>query len=72
MARVLFLVFMILEIGFAVFEFTKDTSKKDWTKKRLIVNAAELAIYLVMMFPNMKSPIQHLSKCHIECRKICH
>ena len=50
MAMILFLVFMILEIGFAVFEFTKNTSKKDWTKKRLIVNAAELVIYLVMMF----------------------
>ena len=31
MAMVLFLIFMIMEIGFVVFEFTKRASKKDWT-----------------------------------------
>ena len=50
MAMVLFLIFMIMEIGFVVFEFTKRASKKDWINKRLIVNAAEIAVYLLMMF----------------------
>ena len=49
MAMVLFLIFMIMEIGFAVFEFTKRASKKEWTNKRLIVNAAEIIVYLLMI-----------------------
>ena len=49
MALVLLLVLVITEIGFAVFELTKSTTKKDWTKRQLGVIGAEILIYLLML-----------------------
>ena len=54
MALFLLLIFIIVEIGFAVYGFTlakdpESSSKKKWTLKRLIVSGAELAVYLLMM-----------------------
>ena len=50
MALVLLLILVITEIGFAVFELTRSTTKKNWTTKRLCVNGAEALIYLLMIF----------------------
>lgn len=49
MALVLLLILVITEIGFAVFELTKNTTKKNWTMERLGVNGAEAVIYLIML-----------------------
>ncbi len=49
MALILFLILIITEIGFAVFEFTNRSRKKNWTVKRLIVNGAEAAVFLLML-----------------------
>ncbi len=49
MALVLLLVLIITEIGFAVFELTRSTAKKTWTKKRLGVIGTEALIYLLML-----------------------
>ena len=49
MALVLLLILVITEIGFAVFELTKNTTKKNWTIERLGVNGAEAVIYLIML-----------------------
>ena len=54
MALFLLLIFIIVEIGFAVYGFTlakdpESSSKKKWTLKRLIVSGAELAVYLLML-----------------------
>lgn len=45
----LFAVLTITEIGFAAFELTKDSKKKEWSLRRLIANVASLLIYLVMI-----------------------
>ena len=42
-------VLIILEIGFMVFELTRSSAKKDWTKRRLIANAAELVIFFILV-----------------------
>lgn len=47
MEILLLVVFVIVEIGFAVFEMTQKASKKDWSLKRLSVSGAEAGIYLI-------------------------
>lgn len=54
MELVLLLILIITEIGFAAFEFTQNTSKEKWAKQRMIVNAAQVAVYLLMLlFPGI-------------------
>ena len=49
MALVLLLILVIMEIGFAAFECTDPEMKKNWTVKRLAVNAGEIIIFLLML-----------------------
>ena len=49
MALVLLLILVITEIGFAAFECTDPEMKKSWTLKRLVVNAGEIVIFLLML-----------------------
>ncbi|MCR5848527.1 MAG: hypothetical protein K6G75_10475 [Lachnospiraceae bacterium] len=54
MAFLLFIILTISEIGFTVFELTKKSSKKEWSLKRLIANAAELAVFfLALLLPGI-------------------
>ncbi|WP_026527657.1 alpha/beta hydrolase family protein [Butyrivibrio sp. VCD2006] len=45
----LFAVLMITEIGFVVFEATKNPVKKEWSVSRIVENSAQLLIYLAMI-----------------------
>lgn len=49
MTALLLIIMILTETGFMVFELTKKSSKKTWTAKRIIVNAAELALFFVMV-----------------------
>ena len=49
MTAFLLIILLITELGFMVFELTKKSGKKEWTTKRLIVNAGELVIFLAMV-----------------------
>ena len=49
MAVVLFLILMITEIGFVVFELCQKRVKREWTVNRTVANLAQLFIYLVMI-----------------------
>ena len=49
MTVLLLSVLIILELGFMVFELTRATAKKEWTTKRIILNAAELAVFFAMV-----------------------
>lgn len=54
MELVLLFVLIIIEIGFTIFEFTKNSSKGNWTKQRLLVNIIQVIIYLLMLiFPGI-------------------
>lgn len=50
MAFLLFIILIISEIGFTVFELTKKSSKKEWSLKRLIANAAQLICFFLTCF----------------------
>ncbi len=49
MTVLLLSVLVLLEIGFMVFELTRNTAKKEWTGKRIILNAAQLVIFFLMV-----------------------
>ncbi|MCR5398166.1 MAG: hypothetical protein K6E68_01380 [Lachnospiraceae bacterium] len=49
MAILLLTVLLITEIGFAIFEYTKSPTKKDWSLRRLICDGIELGIYMIMI-----------------------
>ena len=49
MALVLCTILLILEIGTTVFSLTKPSPKRDWTRFRLLVCGAELAVFLLML-----------------------
>jgi dienelactone hydrolase len=49
MAIVLFIILMITEIGFVVFELCQDRVKREWSVNRTVANLAQLFIYLVMI-----------------------
>ena len=49
MTVLLLSVLIILELGFMVFELTRATAKKEWTTKRIILNAAELVVFFAMV-----------------------
>ena len=50
MTAMLVIILCILEIGFMVFELAKQSEKKEWTTKRLIVNGCELVTFFAMAF----------------------
>ncbi len=49
MALILFIIFVIFEIGFAVSGIFRKPTKTEWKIKRLIVNAAECMIYIILL-----------------------
>ena len=49
MALLLLAVLMIIEAGFAYMAATMNNTTKEWTKKRLIVCALEMGVFLVML-----------------------
>lgn len=49
MTVLLLSVLIILEIGFMIFELARSSAKKEWTMKRLIVNASELVIFFILV-----------------------
>ena len=44
----LFVALILIELGFMVFSLAQKSSKKEWTFKRLLVNAAELLVFFAM------------------------
>ena len=50
MQWLLWAVFIILEIGFAAYEMSSDTTKQRWSGRRLLVNASEILVYLILLF----------------------
>ncbi len=49
MTIILFAVMAVLELGFMIFELAKRSSKKEWTTKRIILNAAEIIVFFAMV-----------------------
>lgn len=49
MAFGLFLILLITEIGFAIFELGQNRTKSEWSVNRTIANVAQLIIYLLMI-----------------------
>ena len=49
MAFILFIILMITEIGFVIFELSQGRMKKEWSANRTIADVAQLFIYLVMI-----------------------
>ena len=45
----LFAIMAVLELGFMIFELAKRSSKKEWTTKRIILNAAEIIVFFAMV-----------------------
>lgn len=50
MAFILLAILLITEIGFMVFELTKNPIKKEWSLMRLIADGLQLVTYLIMIF----------------------
>ena len=50
MTTALFMILILIEAGFMILSLAKTSSKKSWTTKRLIVNAGEFAVFLMMLF----------------------
>ena len=50
MAFILLAILLITEIGFMVFELTKNSIKKEWSLMRLIADGLQLVTYLIMIF----------------------
>ncbi len=49
MTVLLLLVLIITEIGFAVYELTRRSSRKEWSIRRLMVNGSEILIFILML-----------------------
>ena len=49
MTVLLLSVLILLEAGFMIFELTRKSSKKEWSTKRIILNAAELIVFFAMV-----------------------
>ena len=49
MTVLLLFILILLEAGFMIFELTRKSSKKEWTTKRIILNAAELIVFFAMV-----------------------
>ena len=45
----LLIILILLELGFMISALAKRSSKKEWTAKRLIVNAAELITFFALV-----------------------
>lgn len=54
MTVILLSVLVITEIGFMIFGLAKRSTKKEWTTKRLILNAAQIVVFFAMvLFPGI-------------------
>lgn len=49
MTVILFALMAVLELGFMIFELAKISSKKEWSTKRIILNAAEIIVFFAMV-----------------------
>ena len=49
MTMLLWTVFIVSEIGLAIYEIAENATKKEWTLKRLIVSGGQILIYLLML-----------------------
>ena len=49
MTVLLLSILVLLELGFMIFELTKSSNKKEWTTRRIILNAAQLVIFFLMV-----------------------
>ena len=49
MTVLLLSILVISELGFMVFELTRSSEKKEWTFKRIILSAAQLVIFFLMV-----------------------
>ena len=49
MTVLLISILVLLELGFMVFELTRSSAKKEWTTKRIILNAAQLVVFFLMV-----------------------
>ena len=49
MTVLLISILLLLELGFMVFELTRSSAKKEWTTKRIILNAAQLVVFFLMV-----------------------
>ena len=49
MTWLLWTVLFIMEIGFAAYEFVGKSTKKEWTKRRMLVSISEKVVYLLML-----------------------
>ena len=49
MTVILFALMAVLELGFMIFELSKISSKKEWSTKRIILNAAEIIVFFAMV-----------------------
>ena len=49
MTVLLLSILILLETGFMIFELTKSSIKKEWTTRRIILNAAEIIIFFLMI-----------------------
>lgn len=49
MTMLLWTVFIVSEIGLAIYEIAENATKKEWTLKRLIVSGGQIVIYLLML-----------------------
>ncbi len=54
MAVLLFVLLSIIELGFMVREILTSSAKKEWTRKRMVINCSQLVIFLIMvLFPGI-------------------
>ena len=49
MTVLLLSILVISELGFMVFELTRSSAKKEWMFKRIILSAAQLVIFFLMV-----------------------
>ncbi len=59
MAIIIFLIILIIEIGFTVSEFLRKPLKKEWIYRRLLLCASEMVFLLLLILPGMGSSIRY-------------
>ena len=61
MTVLLISILVLLELGFMVFELTRSETKKEWTTKRIILNAAQLVVFFLMvLFPGIDTSFRFM------------
>ena len=59
MTLALFLIILIIEIGFTASEFLRKPIKKEWISRRLLLCIAEMAFLLLLLLPGTGSSIRY-------------